>query len=70
VNITSNVEELSREDLIAVMHRDRLVKAELSQRVGALVAENVELFALVRELQGELDAVRQSATAATNGDDG
>ena len=65
--------EIQREDLIRIINRDRFVKSELSNRVGALVKENLELMSIIQELQEDLSVVRQSeatllATNTGNGD--
>lgn len=52
--ITTNVDDLSRDDLLRVLERDRFVKEQLALRVANLTAENVELLGLVAELQREL----------------
>lgn len=49
----SQVEALSRDDLIRIVNRDRVVKDMLVSRLAAVVAENAELMAYVQELQGE-----------------
>lgn len=45
------LEDLSREDLLKIMARDRFVKEQMSARFGALMLENTELIGLVQELQ-------------------
>ena len=54
----TNIEDLSREDLIRVMHRDRFVKEQMANRIAALVHENIELVGLVNETQAELRDLR------------
>lgn len=49
----SQVEGLSREDLIRIVNRDRVVKEMLASRLASVVAENAELLAYIQELQGE-----------------
>lgn len=65
--------EVSREDLIRVIERDRFVKAQMSDRIAAMVRENLELLSIVQELQRDLNDVRQSEqmmfdAANTNGE--
>src|SRR5262245_28468757 len=63
---TRSVEDLSREDLLRVLERDRFVKEQLSIRLASTIAENVELLGLVNELQRDL----ASRLPTTNGDGG
>ena len=55
----TNIEDLSREDLLRVIQRDRFVKEQLSVRVAGLVHENLELTAIIQELQGTLNELRE-----------
>lgn len=61
--ISKTLEDLSREDLLKIMQRDRFVKEQLAQRLGAVMAENVELLGLVQELQAELSEATKSSPA-------
>lgn len=54
------LENLSRDDLLRVCRRDRWVKEMLSARLSSLVAENVELLAIVRDLQTEMSQIPQN----------
>jgi hypothetical protein len=68
-----DINELTREDLLRVVQRDRFVKGEMASRIAALVQENLDLVAIVQELQQDLADVRQSeamlfAANTTNGD--
>lgn len=56
----SNTEELSQSDLRRIITRDRFVKGEMSSRIAALVQENLDLVAIINELQQDLADVRQS----------
>jgi hypothetical protein len=47
----TNVEDLSREDLLRILQRDRFVKEQLASRIGSLMHENVELLGVIQELQ-------------------
>jgi PP-loop superfamily ATP-utilizing enzyme len=67
-NTAPNIEEFSREDLLRILHRDRFVKEQLSGRVASLMHENLELMAIVQELQQTLVDLRESATVLGNGD--
>lgn len=61
----NGIDDLSRDDLVKVLTRDRFVKEQLTQRVAALTAENVELYGLLRELEAELAAARQPEAQPT-----
>ena len=54
----TNIEDLSREDLLRVMQRDRFVKEQMANRIAALVHENIELVGLVNETQAEIRELR------------
>jgi hypothetical protein len=56
----ADINELTREDLVRVVQRDRYVKGEMASRIAALVQENLDLVAIVHELQQDLADVRQS----------
>ena len=57
----TSLDQLSHADLMSVVTRDRFVKEQMSGRVASLVQENLELLALVRQLQGEVQQLRQSS---------
>jgi hypothetical protein len=59
-------DNLTRDDLVKILLRDRFVKAELTSRVAGLVRENLELTAIIQELQGDLGEARQAIQ--TNGE--
>lgn len=70
-------EDLTKEDLIRVTIRDRYTKGEMAARIGALVQENLDLLAIIQELQQDLVDVRASeamlfaantASTPTNGE--
>ena len=66
--MSNTAEELSREDLLRILTRDRFVKEQLSSRVASLMHENLELMAIVQELQGTLQDLQSSAATLGNGD--
>jgi hypothetical protein len=45
----TNIDDLSREDLLRILNRDRFVKEQLSARVANLMHENLELLAIIQE---------------------
>ena len=53
------LEDLSKEELLKVMARDRQVKGELLERLTAATSEIVELHAIVTELDGEVAMLRE-----------
>jgi hypothetical protein len=55
----SGIEDLSREDLLKIMARDRFVKDQLAQRLNALTVENVELVGILNEIERELAEARK-----------
>jgi hypothetical protein len=57
----TNIEDLSREDLLRVLARDRFVKEQMANRIAALVHENIELVAIVNETQAALGQLRGQA---------
>lgn len=57
----TSLEQLSPEDMMSIITRDRFVKEQMSGRVANLVQENLELLALVRQLQGEVQQLRRSS---------
>ena len=60
----TNIEDLSQEDLIRILQRDRFVKEQMAGRLAAMTQENLELLAIIQELQGE----RQQTLSASNGE--
>lgn len=54
----SDVEGLSREELIRLLKRSNFVKDQLSSRLGSVVSENLELMGVIQELQIELQEAR------------
>lgn len=44
-----NVEDLTEEQMIQVIKRDRFIKEQLTARIAALTTENVELLAIIQE---------------------
>lgn len=52
-----NVEDLTAEQMAQVIKRDRFIKEQLSARIGALMAENVELLAIIQEQNAMLQPV-------------
>ena len=63
-NITNSIEDLSREDLLKILERDRFVKEQLAFRIANLTSENVEMLGLVQEMQHELVELRQAQQQA------
>jgi hypothetical protein len=51
---TTNIDDLTREDLLAMFRRERFVRAQLEQRVGSLIGENTEMIGVIQDLQNEL----------------
>lgn len=66
--ISNNIDDLSREDLLKILARDRFVKEQLAQQVGGLSAQNAELFGLVQELQSELTELQSALTELRSAD--
>lgn len=64
----SQVDALSRDDLLRIVTRDRRVKEMLASRLAAVVAENAELMAIVQELQGEPERATTMRPAESNGE--
>lgn len=62
--------DLTGDDYTRIITRDRFIKQELSQRVGALVQENLELMSIIQEIQQDLAVVRQNEAMllASNGE--
>lgn len=56
----TTLDDLSRDDMIKVLQRDRFVKEQQGARIAALLQENLELTAIIQEMQGELGELRQS----------
>jgi len=46
-------------DLQKVIARDRFIKNTMAERIAALLLENMELLAIVQELQGDVKALTQ-----------
>jgi DNA anti-recombination protein RmuC len=59
---TQQLEQFSQEELVRIVKRDRFVKEQLNTRITALLVENLELLAIVQELQGDNQALQQRAT--------
>ena len=47
----TNIDDLSREDLLKLLQRAQFVKDQQAQRIGALLTENLELMAVLQEMQ-------------------
>lgn len=62
---TQALESFTQEELVRMVRRDRFVKDQQSERIKMLLAENLEMLAIIQELQGELAAVRQQLEQAT-----
>jgi hypothetical protein len=52
-----NVEDLTAEQMVQVIKRDRFIKEQLSARIAALTSENVELLAIIQEQHAMLQPV-------------
>jgi hypothetical protein len=52
------LEDFSKEDLIRFIKRGQFVKDQMSQRIITLLGENLELLAIVQELQADAQQVR------------
>ena len=52
-----NVEDLTAEQMVQVIKRDRFIKEQLSARVAALLSENVELLAIIQEQNAMLQPI-------------
>ena len=59
--------DLTGNDYVRIINRDRFVKGELSNRVAALVRENLELLSIIQELQGDLAALQQGGQVMAMG---
>jgi hypothetical protein len=64
-----DTDALTRDDLIKLMQRSNFVRDQQSQRIGQLLSENLELAAILNELQQENTALRETIASA-NGDGG
>jgi hypothetical protein len=51
---TDPLDSMGREDLLRIARRDRWVKEMLTSRLTSVVTENVELLAIIRDLQIEM----------------
>jgi uncharacterized coiled-coil DUF342 family protein len=51
-------QQLSQEDLVKLLKRERFVREQLNNRVAALLGENLELLAVVQELTAEVQELR------------
>ena len=51
--------DLTSNDYTRIINRDRFVKAQLADRVAALVRENLELLSIIQELQQDLADIQQ-----------
>ena len=59
----TSIEDLSREDLIRILQRSNFVKEQMAGRLAAMTQENLELLAIIQELQEG-----QQSRSASNGD--
>jgi hypothetical protein len=55
----TQLDEFSKDDLVRIVKRNQFVKEQMSQRITALVGENLELLAIVQEQQTDLAALRE-----------
>lgn len=69
--MTDTQQDFTYEELVRLTRRDRFVKDQLSQRVMVLLRENLDLVAVVQELQTDLAAANArlaELTATSNGE--
>ena len=59
--------DLTGNDYVRIINRDRFVKEQLADRVAALVRENLELLSIIQELQGDLAALQQGGQVMAMG---
>jgi hypothetical protein len=62
----TNIDDLSNEDLKGMVRRNHFVRGQLEQRVGALIAENIEMLGIIQDLQGEIGRLRHTHAPATD----
>ena len=55
------LEDFSKEDLIRIVKRSQFVREQMTQRITALLGENLELLAYVQELQNDAQQSRPEA---------
>ena len=65
MSMSNALDDLSREDMAKVIMRDRFVKEQQGLRITALLSENLEMLAIVQELQADLADARQHIEAMT-----
>lgn len=58
------LEDFTKEELIRIIKRNQFVKEQMNQRITGLLSENLELLAIVQELQGDVSTLRGN----TNGE--
>lgn len=55
----TNIDDLTREDLLTMFRRERFVRGQMEQRVGSLIAENIEMVSIIQDLQNDVTVLRQ-----------
>jgi hypothetical protein len=55
------LEDFSKEELVRIVRRSQFIREQQNQRMSGLLGENLELLAIIQELQADLDAVRGSS---------
>ena len=55
----TTLDDLSRDDLLAILQRDRVVKEQLAGRIGGLTAENCELLVVIDSMSRDLTEARE-----------
>jgi len=58
----TNVDDLTREDLMTMFRRERFVRSQMEQRLGAMIAENIEMVGIIQDLQNELSIHKHGHT--------
>jgi transcription elongation GreA/GreB family factor len=51
-------EDLSQEELVRLVKRSQFVREQQNQRMIGILSENLELLAIIQELQADLAAAR------------
>jgi hypothetical protein len=59
----TNIDDLTREDLLTMFRRERFVRGQMEQRVGSLIAENIEMVGIIQDMQNDLTLARQQVLA-------
>lgn len=62
--MSNGLEDLSREDLLRVLARDRFVKEQLAGRIAGLIAENTELLGVIQELSSNQEVPEEGGVSS------